>query len=106
MDADGGLTLPEYVHELGNIAKDLHRLGDKEGACDALDAALIAVIDALDPERAGQGLRFVPMGMPMDGMIDLPTVSVPRTPQADDFSAVYDLLKNDTSFTDEETECS
>lgn len=95
MDADDGLTLPEYVHRMGSIAKDLHRLGDKEGACDALDAALIAVIDALDPERAGQGLRFVPMSMSMDGMIDLPTVSTPRTPQAGDFSSVYDLLKDE-----------
>lgn len=36
-----------------------------------------------------------PLPMAMDGMIDLPTVNVPRTPEADDFSLVYDLLNDE-----------
>jgi hypothetical protein len=30
-----------------------------------------------------------------DGMIDLPTVHVPRTPTADDFNFIYDILNDE-----------
>lgn len=50
---------------------------------------------------------FVPVDQPHDGVWDIPPVTTqPRTPTADDFSPVYDLVNDDASFTDEETECS
>lgn len=50
---------------------------------------------------------FTPVDQPRDGVIDIPVVTVRlSTPTADDFSPVYDLVNDDASFTDEETECS
>lgn len=69
------MTPAELIGECAAAAETEQERGNQAGALDVLEAALTAVIDALDPARAGQGLRLVPLPM-ADGMIDLPTVSL------------------------------